>query len=90
MKMLSNLATAAAVGIVLLLLLTTIQSVSCQRYVKLSDSPDRMSPPLSNRSFVPDWSSKSFMKDRKAFRYFSGEFHYTRVLPEYWQENRSF
>ena len=81
MKIISSL-----IVVTVLLTFTTIQSVSCQRHVKLSDSPDRMSPPLSNRSFVPDWNSKSFMKDGKAFRYFSGEFHYTRVLPEYWQE----
>ena len=40
--------------------------------------------PLSDRSFVPDFQNRYFLKDGHPYRYISGEFHYPRVLPHYW------
>ena len=39
----------------------------------------------STPSFVPDFNNRYFLKDGKPFNYISGIFHYTRVLPHYWE-----
>ena len=41
-------------------------------------------PPRSDRSFVPDFHNRYFLKDGQPYRYISGELHYPRVLPQYW------
>ena len=40
----------------------------------------------TSRSFKVDWDNKVFLKDGEPFRYVSGSFHYSRVLPDQWKD----
>ena len=38
------------------------------------------------RSFEVDYQNKRFLKDGEPFRYIAGSFHYSRTLPEEWED----
>ena len=41
---------------------------------------------LSERTFIIDYENNRFLKDGKPFRYVSGEIHYHRIHPDYWDD----
>ena len=70
------------------ILLLVCLSVPCLRLasclpVELGEQTET-DPLCSKRSFMPDFNNRYFLKDGQPYRYISGEFHYPRVLPQYW------
>ena len=41
---------------------------------------------VTERSFVVDYANKQFLKDGEPFRYISGSFHFSRTLPDQWED----
>ncbi|KAI6657921.1 Beta-galactosidase [Oopsacas minuta] len=68
-----------------ILFISLCLSFACHHVVNsLSVELDQTTLAGSDPSFVPDFNNRYFLKDGKPFRYISGIFHYTRVLPQYW------